>query len=116
MIRPVPYFVGSSGLGLAIDQLLAHPPIRDQLLDRNDRQLELRCDLRASCLRFARSPVSFRISQSTPAGISPAIRARSTAASVCPARRSTPPSFATSGNKCPGRVKSAGLLVGSQIA
>ena len=40
----------------------------------------------------------------------PAIRARSTAASVCPARRSTPPSLATSGNKCPGRVKSAGVL------
>ena len=46
----------------------------------------------------------------------PAMRARSTAASVCPARRSTPPSLATSGNRCPGRVKSAGLLVGSQIA
>ena len=44
------------------------------------------------------------------------MRARSTAASVCPARRSTPPSLATSGNRWPGRMKSVGLLVGSQIA
>ena len=44
------------------------------------------------------------------------MRARSTAASVWPARRSTPPSLATSGNRCPGRTKSAGSLCGSQIA
>ena len=37
--------------------------------------------------RLARSPFSSKISQRTPAGVSPAIRARSTAASVWPARR-----------------------------
>ena len=36
-------------------------------------------------------PSSFMISQITPAGFSPASRARSTEPSVCPARRSTPP-------------------------
>src|SRR5229473_2127634 len=36
-------------------------------------------------------PSSFMISQMMPAGISPASRARSTEASVCPARTSTPP-------------------------
>ena len=34
---------------------------------------------------------SVTISHSTPAGVSPAARARSTVASVCPARLSTPP-------------------------
>ena len=53
------------------------------------------------------------ISQITPAGVSPARRARSTAASVCPARRSTPPGRAISGNKCPGDTKSAGEVAGS---
>jgi hypothetical protein len=43
-------------------------------------------------------PFSFMISQITPAGYSPAIRARSTAASVCPVRTSTPPARAFSGN------------------
>ena len=47
-------------------------------------------------------PSSFMISQITPAGLSPARRARSTAASVWPARTSTPPSLATSGNTWPG--------------
>ena len=40
-------------------------------------------------------PSSFMISQMTPAGIRPARRARSTAASVWPARASTPPGRAT---------------------
>ena len=49
---------------------------------------------------FARSstraivPSSFMTSQITPAGISPARRARSTAASVWPTRSSTPPGLA----------------------
>ena len=47
-------------------------------------------------------PSSFMISQITPAGYRPAMRARSTAASVCPARTSTPPGRARSGNMCPG--------------
>ena len=58
-------------------------------------------------------PSSFMISQMTPAGVSPAIRARSTAASVCPARASTPPSRATRGNTCPGRTRSSGRAAGS---
>ena len=53
------------------------------------------------------------ISQITPDGLSPARRARSTAASVCPARTSTPPSRATSGNTWPGVARSLGPLAGS---
>ncbi len=58
----------------------------------------------------AMSPSSLAdtISPSAPAGRSPAIRARSTAASVCPGRRSTPPALARSGTTWPGRVKSEG--------
>ena len=43
-------------------------------------------------------PSGFMISQITPEGSSPASRARSTEASVCPARTSTPPSRARNGN------------------
>src|SRR5688572_5025339 len=53
------------------------------------------------------------ISQMTPAGASPAMRDRSTAASVWPARTSTPPSRARSGKTWPGRAKSAGRQCGS---
>ena len=53
------------------------------------------------------------ISQRIPTGFRPANRARSTAASVCPSRVNTPPSFARSGNRCPGRLKSAAVVVGS---
>ena len=52
-------------------------------------------------------------SQITPAGISPASRARSTAASVCPTRSSVPPVLAFSGNTCPGWTSSRGLVCGS---
>ena len=45
-----------------------------------------------SCGPRAMDPSSLTISQMTPAGVSPARRARSTAASVCPGRTSTPPS------------------------
>ena len=48
-------------------------------------------------------PSSFMISQTTPAGASPARRARSTAASVWPERWSTPPARARSGKTWPGR-------------
>src|ERR1700733_4026621 len=58
-------------------------------------------------------PSSFITSQITPAGFSPASRARSTAASVCPARSSTPPARLFSGNTCPGCTRSEGLLSGS---
>ena len=61
------------------------------------------------------SPSTFcdTISQSTPAGVRPASRARSTAASVCPGLRSTPPSRARSGSTWPGRTKSAAVALGS---
>ena len=44
------------------------------------------------------------ISQITPAGFSPARRAMSTVASVCPARIRLPPSRATRGKTWPGVV------------
>ena len=53
------------------------------------------------------------ISQITPAGIRPARRARSTLASVCPVRSSTPPAFAFSGLTCPGCTRSSGFDAGS---
>src|SRR3954468_4231037 len=49
------------------------------------------------------------ISQITPAGITPASRARSTAASVWPARSRTPPSLAFNGKTCPGWTRSSGV-------
>ena len=58
-------------------------------------------------------PSSFMISQITPAGITPARRARSTAASVWPARSSTPPSLALSGKTWPGWTRSSGPEPGS---
>src|SRR2546423_1684923 len=53
-------------------------------------------------------PSSFITSQITPDGLSPASRARSTAASVCPVRSSTPPGLALSGTTVPGRPRAAG--------
>ena len=57
-------------------------------------------------------PSSFIISQITPAGPSPARRARSTAASVCPGRSNTPPGLARMGKTWPGITRSAGTLAG----
>jgi hypothetical protein len=48
------------------------------------------------------------ISHSAPTGVRPARRARSTAASVCPGRRRTPPARARSGSTWPGRTRSCG--------
>ena len=48
----------------------------------------------------------------TPAGTSPASRARSTLASVCPTRCSTPPGRARSGKMWPGRRRSDGTVAG----
>ena len=53
------------------------------------------------------------ISQTIPAGIRPARRARSTAASVCPDRCRTPPGFARRGKTWPGWTRSCGLEPGS---
>ncbi len=61
-------------------------------------------------------PSSFMISISAPAGCRPASRARSTAASVWPGRRSTPFSRARSGLIWPGRPRSAGRVAGSASA
>ena len=57
-------------------------------------------------------PSAFRISQMTPAGTRPASRARSTLASVCPTRWSTPPGRARSGKMWPGRRRSDGTVAG----
>ena len=70
----------------------------------------------ASCGTRAIVPSSFMISQITPAGYKPAMRARSTAASVCPARTITPPVRARSGNVWPGRARSDGRVAGSMAA
>lgn len=56
-------------------------------------------------------PSGFVNSQSTPCGGSPATFIMSIVASVCPGRSNTPPSLATSGNTCPGRLKSSGRAV-----
>ena len=56
------------------------------------------------------------ISESSPAGESPARRQRSTVASVWPLRSRTPPALARSGKMCPGRKKLAGVLSGSARA
>jgi hypothetical protein len=53
------------------------------------------------------------ISHTTPAGTRPASRERSTAASVWPARTSTPPSRARSGKTWPGWTRSCGVDAGS---
>ncbi len=58
-------------------------------------------------------PSSFMISQITPLGFSPASRLMSTLASVWPARTSTPPSRATSGNTWPGETICSGPLAAS---
>ena len=66
--------------------------------------------------RRAIVPSSFMISTSAPPGVSPAMRVRSTTASVWPGRRSTPRSRARSGNMCPGRPSSSGFVAGSTSA
>ena len=58
-------------------------------------------------------PSSFMISQITADGLRPASRASSTAASVWPARTSTPPSRAISGKMWPGIDRSARVAAGS---
>ena len=60
-----------------------------------------------SCTR-AMLPSSFMISQMTPAGWSPASRARSTDASVWPVRSRTPNGRARSGKTWPGWTRSPG--------
>ena len=59
--------------------------------------------------RRAIVPSAFMISIITAAGASPAMRAKSTPASVWPARFRTPPALATSGKICPGWRISLGV-------
>gem|GEM_PF-6239134 len=59
--------------------------------------------------RRAMVPSSFMISQITPLASKPAMRARSHAASVWPARASTPPGWAISGKMWPGLTMSSAL-------
>ena len=71
---------------------------------------------RANSMRSAvpaTDPSSRIISQITAAGVQPASLHKSTEASVCPARTSTPPSRARSGKVWPGRVRCSGREVGS---
>ena len=58
-------------------------------------------------------PSGFMTSQMTPAGWQPARRARSTEASVCPVRSSTPPERARSGKMWPGWIRSRAPMAGS---
>jgi hypothetical protein len=57
-------------------------------------------------------PSAFRTSTSTPAGSKPASSGRSLAASVWPARVSTPPGCAISGKMWPGWLRSVGFASG----
>ena len=68
---------------------------------------------RVSSRSRAMVPSAFMISQITAPGSNPDSRHRSTLASVCPARTSTPPSRARSGNIWPGETRSADVLSGS---
>ena len=100
-------------LGLALDQLLGAAPIA-----RSDPRRS-RASARASVQNSTRSgtraivPSSFMTSQITPAGVSPARRARSTDPSVWPARSSVPPGRARNGKTCPGCTMSRAPLPGS---
>ena len=67
----------------------------------------------ASSLARIMVPSSRMISQHRPHCSRPARRHRSTVASVCPLRSSTPPALASRGNMCPGRRKSCGWASGS---
>ena len=69
-----------------------------------------------NCGNRAIVPSSFIISTSTPPGVIPAIRVKSTTASVCPGRRNTPFVCAINGKICPGRPNSSGLVFGSTNA
>lgn len=63
--------------------------------------------------RRAMLPSSFNISHMTATSLSPASRARSVAASVCPALLKTPPGFARSGKIWPGCTRSSPMVASS---
>ncbi len=70
---------------------------------------------RSSSMR-AMEPSALITSQITAAGRKPASRTRSIEPSVWPARTSTPPCTARSGNTCPGDTRSAGPASGAVAA
>ena len=84
---------------------------------RPGRPRSSRCDAPVRTARGtgtrAGEPSSCNTSQITATGAQPASTARSTAASVCPRRSSTPPRRARNGNTWPGRRKSLGRDAGS---
>src|SRR5450759_3481703 len=102
---PSPDFRRKPSIGDAVHEALGLEAMRDELRDGDE------CE--AVLLREALELSSLRFSQTTPAGVRPARRARSTAASVWPTRWSTPPSRARSGGTCPGRRRSPGTVLGS---
>ena len=98
--------------GAALDELLVAAAVLDEVGDGDHLQpVPLAVRRRGRATR-AIVPSSFMISQTTPDGLSPARRARSTAASVWPMRSSTPPGFARSGKTCPGCTRSCARRVG----
>ena len=114
-IRKVPYFVGRS----ASETLRTRHSVCIRYWMRSAIvRMGIPCSRlrRSSSGRRAIVPSGFMISQITPAGLSPAIRAKSTDASVWPARASTPPSLAWRGRMCPGLARSDGLVLGSMAA
>ena len=105
----MPCRVGHRRLGDLADEPLGAQAVAPELGDRDHRQpmrAGERLELAAAAPSRVRSGVT--TSERTPAGWSPASRARSTAASVWPGRSSTPPGRLRSGKMWPGRTKSAG--------
>ncbi len=94
-----------AALAGADDVALVAQPVADQLGNGQDEEAVLRQNGIKSGTR-AISPSSRMISQMTPEGLRPAMRARSTEASVWPARTRTPPLRARSGKTWPGRARS----------
>ncbi len=93
-------------LGDPLDRALVAEPVADEIGDRADLQVVLlREDFDLGATGWCRRRSSAR--RDTPAGFSPASLHRSTAASVWPARTSTPPRRARNGKMCPGRAKSS---------
>ena len=87
------------------DRRRAAAQVGRDLVDRDHRK-RVRREKASSCDPRAIVPSSFMTSQSTPPGVSPASRVRSTAASVWPRRSSTPRGRARRGKTWPGRTRS----------
>ena len=85
-----------------LDQLLGAPAVGDQVGDRDHLQ-PVALAVGDQVRHPGHGPVVVHdLADHARPGLSPARRARSTAASVWPARSSTPPSLARSGNTWPG--------------